>query len=94
MSGDIYPILLDSTRREDGTWFHNPCGTDLETAIVNHSIHDGPGPLGGGGEVFRESVPWCPTCDTRPSPNGPPLKENPSDTTDREILRRMSNRAR
>ncbi|HSX14551.1 MAG TPA: hypothetical protein VLE72_01395 [Candidatus Saccharimonadales bacterium] len=82
-----HPILDESTLTDDG-WVHK-CGTTLLSVTVTHSIHDGPGPLSGGGQVHSEMVPYCPNCQKPPSTIGAPLKEDPRDVSEREILRRM-----
>lgn len=72
-----YPILNESTRSImfDGTaeWKHDKCGTVLMGAQVAHPIHDGPFPLSGSGQVRLETVPYCPTCEEKPSYHGRPI---------------------
>jgi hypothetical protein len=87
---DVYPVILESTR--DGKDWSHSCGTTLLGATVSHSIHDGPSPLSGGGQVHREIVLYCPKCQAKPSANGAPIREDPTDVSEREILRRMRDR--
>lgn len=65
-----YTILTESTRQSDGGWKHDKCGTELLGANVHHPIHDGPFPLSGYGNVEIEVVPYCPTCEPKPSESG------------------------
>lgn len=72
---DPYEALLaestyDEARKE---WTHNNCGTILQAARVHHPIHDGLFPLSGNGEVRTVTVPYCPSCQQVPSPNGAPI---------------------
>lgn len=67
-----YPVL-DESQLVAGDWIHS-CGTVLLGARVHHSVHDGPFPLSGHGEVRVEIVPYCPTCQPTPSPNGSPIR--------------------
>lgn len=82
-----YPILEECTRNGDD-WIHK-CGTTLLGARVFHPVHDGPFELSGSGRVVHEIVPYCPTCEERPSERGAPIKEDPADVQERDILRRM-----
>jgi hypothetical protein len=69
-----YPILDESTSGgEHGEWKHNKCGTVLLGAEVAHAVHDGLFPLSGGGDVEMETVPYCPTCEDKPSFHGRPI---------------------
>jgi hypothetical protein len=87
---DNYPILEESTwNPEKHEWTHTKCGTILLSAPVSHSIHNGAGSLAGFGEVATARVPYCPTCESKPSPNGAPLRQNPVDVREADILRRM-----
>lgn len=89
-ASDTYPILKESTSYPEWQeWIHDKCGTALLAAPVKHSIHDGPGSLSGSGDVVTETVPYCPNCESKPSENGAPLRENPVDVSEANILRRM-----
>lgn len=89
-ASDIYPILKESTNNPAAQeWTHDKCGTVLMAMRVRHSIHDGPGSLSGSGDVATATVPYCPKCESKPSPNGVPLRENPVDVSEANILRRM-----
>lgn len=68
-----YPILGESTHDDD--WTHDKCGTVLLGARVAHPIHDGLFPLSGGGDVQMEVVPYCPTCEKKPSFHGTPITQ-------------------
>ena len=52
--------------------------TNCESVIVqvtrSHPIWDGPGPCSGGGQCEYESVPYCPTCEEKPSITGWPIR--------------------
>jgi hypothetical protein len=85
-----YPVLEESTVQGE-EWVHK-CGTVLLGARVHHTIRDGLFPLSGGGDVSIEIVPYCPECQEEPSPYGTPVREDPAEASEREILRRMSNR--
>lgn len=85
---DVYPVIAESTR-QGKDWVHK-CGATLLSKQVSHSIHDGPG-LSGHGEVSIEVVPYCPACQSEPSSFGAPLRQNPVDVSEAEILRRMRN---
>lgn len=50
------------------------CGTVLLGVRVHHPIHDGPFPLSGSGQVQIEVVPYCPTCQEKPSEYGNPIR--------------------
>ncbi len=84
-----YPILDGCTRHENGEFTHNACGTKIMTATVRHSVHDGPFPLSGSGDVELELVPYCPTCEEKPSEHGAPVGRRQVDVDEAAILRRM-----
>lgn len=73
VKGDLFLVMTESTRQENGTWVHAPCGTTIETAVVHHSIHDGVGLLSGFGEVHRQVTPYCPQCESKPLTTGAPI---------------------
>lgn len=89
---ETYPILQESTQKGD-EWVHK-CGTTLLCQVVIHSIHDGPFPLSGSGQVYREEVPYCPACQDQPSSIGRPLRQDPVEAREIETLRRMRNNGR
>lgn len=66
-------VLTESTERADGKFVHS-CGTTLLGARVHHSIWDGPFPCSGSGRVEVEIVPYCPTCQEKPSEHGAPIE--------------------
>ena len=49
------------------------CDGNVMGANVHHSVHDGPFPLSGSGEVKSETVPYCPNCEEKPNPYGMPI---------------------
>lgn len=89
MANEVYPVIEESARTRDGKeWVHKPCGTILLGKTVHLSVRDGLFPLSGTGEVVRETVPYCPTCETEPSSHGTTNSVD-VDANEREILRRM-----
>jgi hypothetical protein len=50
------------------------CNSIIQSVQVSHSIHDGPSPLSGHGEVVYEQVPYCPKCEKKPESNGLPIR--------------------
>ncbi len=63
-------VLAGSVKDEEtGAWMHS-CGTRLAAVTVSHPLHLRAMPLAGFGEVRSEEVPFCPSCQTKPSPNG------------------------
>jgi hypothetical protein len=86
MMAEIYAVINESTR-QGGGWVHQ-CGAVLLAAHVTHPIHDSAIPLAGSGQVYTETVPYCPKCQSKPSPNGSPVRQNPVEVAEREILRR------
>jgi hypothetical protein len=90
MAKERYAVL-DESVEVNGEWLHR-CGTVLASQVVSHPIHDGPFPLSGSGQVYRETVPYCPKCHAKPAPHGAPIRRDPDDISEREILRRMRRR--
>lgn len=85
----LYPILEECTLHENGEYTHNACDTKIITVNVHHPVHDGPFPLSGSGEVDIELVPYCPTCEEKPSEHGVPVRRRQVDVDEAAILRRM-----
>lgn len=56
-------------------WTHTACGTELLSVSIYHPIYDGLFPLSGSGDVHIERVPYCPTCEEKPSYRGAPIYE-------------------
>ena len=86
-----YTVLAESDYYQTAQeWRHRPCGSTvlMQTSVV-HPIHDAWIPLAGSGQVYTERVPYCPTCQTKPSSAGAPLSEDPRDRQEHEILERM-----
>lgn len=65
----------------DGTWlvitestgegpYKHSCGTEILGETVAHPIWDGPFPCSGSGRCSYEQVPYCPTCENKPSFHG------------------------
>ena len=69
---DVYEVIKESEPQADGSWKHK-CGTTLMSVRVSHSVWDGLFPCSGTGEVRWETVPYCPSCQTRPSTYGNPV---------------------
>jgi len=46
------------------------CGSEVQSVLVAHPIHDGPFPLSGSGRCSYEQVPFCPKCEEKPSSHG------------------------
>jgi hypothetical protein len=90
MTNDLsYPVLAESTYdAEEKEWTHS-CGTILLATAVVHPIHDSPIPLTGSGRTYTEIVPYCPKCQSQPSRQGVPLRQDPNDIEEAAILRRM-----
>lgn len=81
-------VLAESARQDDGTWRHS-CGTDLVSAGVLHPVHDGPFPLSGFGNVYRQVVAYCPACHEKPGESGRPVK--PGDEIPAAPIRLLDN---
>jgi hypothetical protein len=62
-------------RTKDG-WECKTCGHAIMAAQVHHPIWDGPFPCSGSGRVHVEEVPYCPTCEEKPSSSGAPITPN------------------
>ena len=85
---DTWPVLEESTFDEvKKEWTHR-CGSVVMGAKVAHSVWDKRFACAGGGEVQYETVPYCPTCQEKPSFYGGPgvgpfgaSKENPEEET-------------
>ena len=69
----IYTVLKESTRTEDGYWKHNPCGQLLDQKRVAHPRHDSRFTMAGDGTVTYEMVPYCGHCGPVPSERGTPI---------------------
>ena len=67
---DQWLVLAESQRAKDGQGWVHKCGEDVLGLAVLVSIHDGPWPLSGHGEVKREQVPYCPVCELKPNGRG------------------------
>lgn len=84
-----FSILGESICDEEtGAWMHS-CGTRLASATVTHSLHLRAMPLAGFGEVQREEVPFCPSCQKAPNPNGEPRYIEDIEAREAEALRKM-----
>ncbi len=68
----IWLVLSESTGKE-GVGFKHKCGAEIQGKQVSHSIHDGPFPLSGSGQVRTETVPFCPNCELEPNQYGAPI---------------------
>ncbi|MBI4039739.1 hypothetical protein HY389_00085 [Candidatus Daviesbacteria bacterium] len=68
-------VLTESVKEEDkdGVFWRHTCGTELEDCEVTHPIWFRGFGAGGGGEVFREHVPYCPHCEIEPKLGGSPI---------------------
>lgn len=45
------------------------------TAQVSRSVWELPEACAGSGRVVTEVVPYCPKCEPKPNPQGPPITE-------------------
>ncbi len=50
--------------------FCTECNTEVLGVVVAHPIHDGLSGNAGSGQVYNETVPYCPSCEEMPSLNG------------------------
>lgn len=66
-------VLTESERQADNHWVHR-CGAVVQGQRVYHSVHDGPFPLSGSGQVVTEEVPYCPQCEAVPMWQGAPIR--------------------
>jgi hypothetical protein len=67
-----YPVLDESIQdKKANTWTHK-CGSVVMAARVLHPVWVRPF-TGGFGEVDIEVVPYCPTCESKPSSDGAPV---------------------
>lgn len=64
---------FDNYTQEGEGWKCKTCGGDIMAARVHHPIWDGPFPCSGLGRVHVEEVPYCPTCEEKPSSSGSPI---------------------
>ena len=51
------------------------CHAVIMGAVVSHPIHLRSMPGAGSGQCQRETVPYCPNCETKPDPYGAPVYE-------------------
>jgi hypothetical protein len=86
---DAYSVLAQSTRDpENGTWVH-VCGTVVSEAKVMHPLHTRALQFAGSGRVKIEVVPYCTSCEQKPSEHGDVLYEEDEDAREREALRKI-----
>lgn len=52
--------------RVKDSWLCNKCGSEIQQTTGYASVHDGPFPLSGSGEVVHFPYPFCPKCDGDP----------------------------
>lgn len=84
-----YSVLGQSIYDEDaGIWTHE-CGSLLAAADVIRQVRYKAMPLAGPGEVRREIVPYCPTCNDVPKPMGADIYVEDLDKHEADILKRM-----
>ena len=57
-----------------GSWQCLKCGTGILAGRVAHTIRDGLFPGSGGGDVWNEEVPYCPSCEKPPNFHGSPIR--------------------
>lgn len=62
----IWLVLSESAHKHS-------CGEEIMAATVYHPIWDGPFAMSGSGRVHRETVPFCPKCETPPDERGAPI---------------------
>ena len=59
--------VLAYKQKEDGTYACTNCGSTVKEVDVAHPIHDELSPMTGAGEVHKERVSYCPTCEADPT---------------------------
>ncbi len=65
------PSQMYTTQAKDtNTWHCAKCKSIVLATQVAHTVRDGLFPLSGGGDVNYETVPYCPTCETKPGFHG------------------------
>lgn len=84
-----YPVLAESTYHAEVEEWRHSCGAVLMTATVSHPIHDSPFAGAGSGQVYHEAVPYCPTCQEKPSRSGSPIRSDPIAAQETHVLRHM-----
>ena len=80
--GDLVPdptaatpgILAESVYNKAAKEWTHKCGATVMAAKVHHPIWI-KGTTGGFGNVYLETVPYCPQCQTKPSESGAPIYE-------------------
>lgn len=68
----IWLVLSESTGKE-GVGYKHSCGEEIKATTVYHPIWDGPFACSGSGQVHRETIPFCPECETPPNEHGAPI---------------------
>lgn len=58
-----FKVLGESTLDDRTKVWKHKCGETLMGKTVSLTVRDGVSPLSGNGEVQREVVPYCPTCE-------------------------------
>ncbi len=66
-------LVLVESKGKAGVGYTHSCGTEIMGATVAHSIHDGPWPGSGSGQVHNQTVPYCPKCESKPPFHGSPI---------------------
>lgn len=68
----VYKMIMEGEKKYSCVC--TQCGSEVLSAIVRHSIWDGPGPCAGHGNVESENVPYCPKCESEPDRIGCPIE--------------------
>jgi type IV secretory pathway TrbF-like protein len=66
-------VLAESTYDEAANEWTHRCGTTVMAATVYHPVWLKGLTCAGTGEVRTETVPYCPTCQTKPNERGAPV---------------------
>lgn len=66
-------VLDESTWNDDAREWTHSCGSIVMAAKVYHPIWFKEFTCAGGGDVRIETVPYCPTCEPKPSDQGAPI---------------------
>lgn len=63
----VWKVVQESQRAPDDKGWVHQCGANVQGVEVMFSVHDGPMPGWGRGEVHRETIPFCPDCEFVPA---------------------------
>lgn len=63
-------LVLTESQGKEGKGYTHACGESIMGKVQYVSIHDGPFPLSGFGEVRTRTIPYCPKCEYEPADTG------------------------